>query len=273
MSTISIITINYNNLSGLEKTFSSVFSQSNKSFEYVVIDGGSSDGSVAFLANHKEHIDYWVSEPDQGIYHAMNKGIKAATGDFVMFVNSGDLFFDSHQIEILSQELRQEDGIVYGDVRIVNEKTGFDAIQVHPSVVTFKYFYNQTICHQACIIKKALFESVFYFNESFKIVADWEFLIVAIFVNQVNYRKIDHTISVFDSTGISSNSKYRAIAKQERLQVMDEYFGLFKPDYQELMTHSSLRSQQLVLIQKSKFLRSIVSILFFVLLLFVNKKK
>lgn len=273
MNRISVITINYNNISGLENTFRSVFSQNPNNFEYIVIDGGSTDGSYDLILQHADKIDYFVSGEDNGIYHAMNKGIKVANGDFVIFMNSGDLFFDQHQIANIVKELKYDDDIVYGDVRLLNMATGYDTVQRHPAILSFQYFYNQTICHQACIIKKSLFDSVFYFNERLKIVSDWEFLIVSLFIHQVNYRKIEHVIAVFDCSGVSTNSQSKAIAKQERAIVMDQYFSRFKEDYKELASHSSLRSQQLLLIQNSKFLRRIVSILFFVMLQFLPKKQ
>ncbi len=272
MKSISVITINYNNRSGLEKTFASVFSQTKKDFEYIVIDGGSSDGSEDLIENHLSEINYFVSEKDNGIYHAMNKGIRASTGDFVIFMNSGDLFSDNSQIETICNELKNDDEIVYGDVRLLNKITNYDAIQKHPKVLSFKYFYNQTICHQACIIKRSLFEFIFYYNEAYKIASDWEFLIVAIFINNVKYRKIASTIAIFDCGGISTNGHLKLVAKQEREQVLNKYFSLFKDDYAVLASHSSVRSQNLLLIQKSKFFRGIVSAVFFMILKFLPKK-
>ena len=87
---LSIITINYNNQSGLQRTVESIVNQTWKEFEYIVIDGGSTDGSAAYLESQNKIFDYWVSEKDLGIYNAMNKGIKAATGHYLLFLNSGD---------------------------------------------------------------------------------------------------------------------------------------------------------------------------------------
>ena len=92
---LSIITINYNNLEGLKRTVESVINQTSKEFEYIVIDGGSNDGSGAYIESKSEHIDYWVSEPDKGIYNAMNKGIAKASGEYLLFLNSGDHLFSN----------------------------------------------------------------------------------------------------------------------------------------------------------------------------------
>src|SRR5688572_27521016 len=99
MPKISIITINYNNLDGLKRTVDSVVNQTWQEFEYIVIDGGSTDGSGAYIESKSKHFHYWVSEPDKGIYNAMNKGIVKATGEYLLFLNSGDHFFNDTVLE------------------------------------------------------------------------------------------------------------------------------------------------------------------------------
>lgn len=272
MSTISVITINYNNFSGLEKTFLSVFSQTKKDFEYIIIDGGSTDGSAAYIENQRGHIDYWVSEPDKGIYNAMNKGIKAATGDFIILMNSGDVFYDDTIIEALSSELKTTDAIVYGDVVLRNEKKDTERIQKHPEKLNFSYFYNQTICQQACFIKRSLFDTIFYFNENYKITSDWEFLIYAIYIDKVQTRKIDLLISIYDTSGISGNPDFRQIATKEREQTINKYFLLYKEDYDLLCSYSSYRFGQLKQIEKSVFFRKLVSIIFKFITVMLPKK-
>ena len=165
MPKLSIITINYNNLEGLKRTEEPVVNQTWQDFEYIIIDGGSTDGSAAYIENQRGHIDYWVSEPDKGIYNAMNKGIKAATGDFIILMNSGDVFYNDTIIDVLVSELKTTDAIVYGDVVLRNEKKDTERIQKHPEKLNFSYFYKQTICQQACFIKRSLFDTIFYFND------------------------------------------------------------------------------------------------------------
>ena len=111
---LSVITVNYNNITGLKKTFESVFCQTNKEFEYIVIDGASVDGSVDEIIAHKADIEYYVSEPDRGVYDAMNKGIKVATGDYCVFMNSGDCFYSDDVVEAALPLLDGTD-IVYGN--------------------------------------------------------------------------------------------------------------------------------------------------------------
>lgn len=273
MFKISVVTINYNDRNGLNKTILSVLRQSTKNFEYIVIDGGSTDGSKNLLDDYKDQISYSVSENDTGIYHAMNKGIKAATGEFIIFMNSGDVFYDETIIEKILSELKDGDEIVYGDVLVKSAVTENTSIQIHPEKLTFRYFYERTICQQACIIKKSLFEKIFYFNEEYKIVSDWEFIMVAIFKKNISYRKVHHVLAIFDSSGISTNEKMRKIATQEREKSLEKYFPLYKDDYKKLASYSSKRSQELLEIQESKFFRRLVSILFTVILIFIPKKK
>ena len=271
---ISIITINYNDKEGLDRTFKSVINQNWKEFEHIIIDGGSTDGSEKFIENNSSFFSYSISELDDGIYNAMNKGIKQANGEFLIFLNSGDVFFNDNVLDNLVDNLMSDfDEIVYGDVLLTNEKTDLNRIQIHPKNLTFNYFFNQTICHQACVFKRELFDSIFYFNERYKIVSDWEFLIFAIFKKEVKIRKLPLVVSNFDTTGISSNLEMRVIAKEEREEVLRKYFPLLIDDYKKLNRYTSKRFQQLLNIQKSVFFRKLVSVIFLSILLIMPKKK
>jgi glycosyltransferase involved in cell wall biosynthesis len=271
---ISIITINYNDKEGLDRTFKSVINQNWKEFEHIIIDGGSTDGSEKFVEDNSSFFSYCVSEPDKGIYHAMNKGIKQANGDFLIFLNSGDVFFNHKVLDNLKDNIMCDfDEIVYGDVLLRNEKTDLNRIQKHPENLTFNYFFNQTICHQSCVFKRELFDRIFYFNETYKIVSDWEFLIYAIFKKGVKIRKTPVIVSIFDTTGISSNQEMRGIANKEREEVLRKYFPLLIDDYKKLNSYSSKRSKQLLYIEKSVFFRKVVSVFFLLILLFMPKEK
>lgn len=269
---VSIITINYNNASGLEKTIESVINQTYKDFEFIVIDGGSTDESKEIILKAGSSISYWVSEKDAGIYNAMNKGIKTASGDYLLFINSGDYLYNEKVVENLVNHLLETDEIVYGNVLLRNETKNWEIIQEHPDKLNFSYFYNRTICHQVCLFKRSLFDNVFFFNEDYKIASDWEFLIYAIYIQKVNCRKIDLLISVYDTTGISGNPNFKKIAASERKKTMEKFFPLFEDDYKLLSKYSSNRSKQLLQIEKSVFFRKIVSVFFMTVLLFIPKK-
>ena len=117
MQKLSIITINYNNFEGLNRTLKSVINQNLKNFEYIVIDGGSTDGSKELIEKYADKISYWVSEPDRGIYHAMNKGIVKASGEYLLFMNSGDLFYNNFILNEVIDDISKYD-LIYFDILI-----------------------------------------------------------------------------------------------------------------------------------------------------------
>ncbi|MEG1573526.1 MAG: glycosyltransferase family 2 protein, partial [Bacteroidales bacterium] len=120
MSKLSIITINLNDAAGIEKTLKSIWEkQSFRDFEHIVIDGGSKDGSVEVIKKYEKNLAYWISEPDKGIYNAMNKGIAKATGEYLLFINGGDWLADDVLAEVFA--IPFEEDIVYGDFTYVSE--------------------------------------------------------------------------------------------------------------------------------------------------------
>lgn len=216
---LSIITINYNNYKGLKKTFDSVFAQTYQEFEYIVIDGGSTDGSVELIQSNGHRLTYWVSEPDKGVYHAMNKGIDQAHGDYCIFMNSGDAFCDSTTIE---QSIPYLDGIeiVIGKTIFFNSKNTCVPSQKNPvmslSNITLNGFYTDCLNHQSLFINVQL-QKKYKYDESLKIVADLKFYIQTLIFDNCSYRMIDIPIAIYDTTGISSTNK--DLMKKERYEV------------------------------------------------------
>lgn len=212
----SIITINYNNRDGLRKTIESVVNQSYKDFEYIVIDGGSTDGSREVIEEFADHIDYWVSEPDKGIYNAMNKGIRAAHGEYLNFMNSGDFFFNGNVLNDILPYLDKD--IVTG--KSINED--FSARPFHVSAnPTMIQFYKNTVDHQASFIARKLFENNLY-DENYKIVSDWKFYIESIIFRNCSFSLIPVTIAIFQNGGISETQKI--LNEEERRDVLDKLF-------------------------------------------------
>jgi len=245
---ISIITINYNDKEGLKKTIESVINQTFQDFEFLVIDGNSSDGGKDVLEQYKSHIDYGVSEPDTGVYNAMNKGIRAATGDFVLFLNSGDLLYKNDILGRVNAAINNDYGIFYGDVIV--QKPSSRRHKKYPKVLSFSFFYTGALCHQACFIKRSLFDEYFYYNEDYKIYSDGEFFIYTICGKNVPYKHLDMIISVYDFTGISSNPKYAMIHDMERMEAINKHFPLFAEDYKRLSKLNSKRTRQIFYIEK-----------------------
>lgn len=208
---LSIITINYNNRDGLAKTIKSVANQTCKEFEYVIIDGASTDGSVEVIKEYASIINYWVSEKDKGIYHAMNKGVRAANGDYCLFLNSGDVLIDDDVIgRVLSYPFTSD--IVSGGIKFTSGR-----ISKAPKKVTMKTFIVGSLPHQATLIKRELLLDNPY-DERFKISGDWRFFIQVLIYKNVSYERIPEIVSLFDTSGVS-NTEIRN--SEQRLYEID----------------------------------------------------
>ena len=227
---LSIITINYNNFLGLQKTVESVLSQTWQEFEFIVIDGGSTDGSAAYLESQSDKITYWISEPDKGIYNAMNKGIAKATGEYLLFLNSGDHFMNTLSLQEVQKHLFKED-VIYFNINVIDKERSY--ILENPAVFSFLYLHNNLPCHQCTFIHQSVFERVGYYDESLKIVADWKLLLQAILKHNVTYRKVDAVFSIFYKDGISSLPENQSIMEAERTQVLEAEFPVLLNDLNE----------------------------------------
>jgi glycosyltransferase involved in cell wall biosynthesis len=230
MPKLSIITVNLNNATGLEKTMQSVFAQTFTDYEYIIIDGGSSDGSVEQIKKQENKLVYWISEKDKGVYSAMNKGIVKATGDYLLFLNSGDTLYTEQSLSHFFKHSNQED-IVYGDVYVIEK--GREWIKTYPDKLSFGFFLRDSLHHQSSIIKKSVFEKTGLYDEDLKIVSDWKVSMNAICIDRVSYKHIDCCISTFPRDGFSSNPDNIELFKKERKVVVDQYYPLFIDDYQK----------------------------------------
>ena len=201
----SIITVNYNNKEGLRKTIESVIHQTFSDFEFIVIDGGSTDGSKEVLKKYDAQIDYWVSEPDGGIYQGMNKGIKKAKGDYLNFMNSGDCFYSSDILEIVSNYQSDADFIVGKDYHFNNEtRQGHASVQ--PSRLTMIHFFIATLDHQSSFIKRELFNDSLY-DEGHRLVSDWIFYTEKIVKEQKQVQFIPNIICRREEGGLSEQQR------------------------------------------------------------------
>ena len=188
---ISIITINYNNAVGLEKTINSVVQQNYK-LEYIVIDGGSTDGSQVIIERYKTNITHSLSEQDSGIYNAMNKGISLATGDYLLFINSGDILTKNTAIQEVVNRQCAEDLIICDLVYI---KDGKKQIWIPENKLRFDSLYHHSIPHPSTFIKRALFDLIGPYDESLKIVSDWKFFMLAICKHNCTYKRLPFAIT------------------------------------------------------------------------------
>jgi glycosyltransferase involved in cell wall biosynthesis len=202
----SIITINLNNYLGLERTIKSVISQNLENSEYIIIDGASTDGSLDIILKYADRLDYWVSEPDTGIYNAMNKGILSAKGDYCIFMNSGDILIDNVLEEV--DNLKLSEDIIVGNNYEFHDGLKILRIADTKNELTFYDFYNNTICHQAAFIKRKLLIKNGMYDENCKLVSDWLFFINQIIFNEVSVKTINLDISCVEDNGIGRSKQY-----------------------------------------------------------------
>ena len=270
---LTIITINYNNAKGLERTVKSIISQNSKDFEYIIVDGSSTDESKKIIEKNKSYIDQWISETDAGVYNAMNKGIKMANGDYLLFLNSGDRLANSDIIAKILPLLENNSDIIYGNlIYSLNEIP--QTLFIPSKNINLTYFLNSFLPHPSSFIKKSLFQKIGAYNEKFKIISDWEFFLRAIVVNKASYFHIDTVISDFDNSGISSNSENERLIYNEKQAVYKELFPNLESEIKLIEFASSRRMQQIQNIQKNhSFLWKLLKVFLNILNFFTGKNE
>lgn len=220
---LSIITINLNSKDGLQKTIESVINQTFSDYEFIIIDGASTDGSVDIIKQYEDKISYWISEPDKGIYNAMNKGINAAKGEYLHFLNTGDRLVTDNVYERLFEGNPHEPFICgnYIEERGTKHKLEKPFKNRDWSEPLFD-IYSGYLCHQAFLIKKETFAKYGLYDETMQITADWKHFFIAIGLNRekVLYKDVD--LVIYNMEGLSSTIGGTIINK-ERRAVFNEY--------------------------------------------------
>lgn len=252
---LSIITVTYNNREGLESTVNSIARQSYQDFEWIVIDGGSSDGSIDVIKTSVAKLEEanvscsWVSERDTGIYNAMNKGIRKAQGEYIMFLNSGDCLIDE---DVLSRVFSYdfEEDVVHGNV--IFNFPDHQEIRNTTEEITLRTFVERTINHSGCaLIRRDAFNRWGLYDENLQIVSDWKWFLQVLGIGTASSRYIDVTMSLFDSTGISSTQHELLMSEREKVlkeeipqRILSDYkkFSSFEDELyaQELKIRNSL---------------------------------
>ena len=222
---LSIITVNYNDAEGLERTIKSVISQTFHDYEFIIIDGGSIDGSVDVIKQYENHIDYWVSEKDGGIYPGMNKGLRQAKGDYLNFMNGGDCY---HSEDVLEKIFALET-----DADIITGTHSENGVRnVGKDGVTMLDLYKWAIDHQASFIRREVALRHPY-DEKYRIVSDWKFFIEALVFDNCSFYYTDTIVVDVDMKGISNTNI--DLDKQERDAVLHNLFPVrVLKDYQLL---------------------------------------
>lgn len=222
---LSIITINFNNSSGLKKTLESVKNQTSKNYEHIIIDGASTDGSVDLIkeflmdSEYAKQVSFWCSEKDKGIYDALNKGISHANGRYCLFLNAGDYFADENVVKRFDDYNLTED-IVYTNALIFTRTS--ERKSVYPERLSALYFYTKMINHQNTFIKTECQKKHLY-SLNFKILSDREFFLYSFLQEGTTQRYINDVIAKYEAeTGISSINK--ELAEKEMQEIKKMYF-------------------------------------------------
>lgn len=212
----SIITINYNNRDGLEKTIKSVINQTYRDYEYIIIDGGSDDGSVEIIKEYSDCITYWVSERDSGIYNAMNKGVKKAKGEYLNFMNSGDCLYNERVLEEVVM-ISEEDIIMGNAITSNGNKFG-----PHMPVTLYNLCLHG-FNHQALFFKQDLFKKHMY-DENLKYLSDLKLVIQCLIIDNCSYHFENSYWARYDLSGISSI--YPEERNEEKKKILEQLFSL-----------------------------------------------
>ena len=226
---LSIVTINYNNAEGLQKTLASVATQTYCDIEHIIIDGGSTDGSVAVIKEYVAKVEsqepraksvVWGSEKDKGIYNAMNKGIRKATGEYCQFLNSGDTLSAPNVTERMMNEMDDGIDVLYGDMLKIRENRHYIDRSCGKENVTLNMFYRGCLNHSPAYIKRSLFDEYGYYDETLKICADWKFYMQSIVLGRATTKHVNIVVTYFDMNGISETRK--DILNEERNRLLKE---------------------------------------------------
>jgi len=258
MYQLSIITVNLNNAKGLKKTLESIACQTFTDYEHLIIDGGSTDSSVDFIKEYYTHYKgvpnglYWVSEPDSGIYNAMNKGISLAKGKYCYFLNSGDTLISETSLERIPYS--NDTDLIYFNIILDNQ------IKKYPLKINLFFLCAETICHQALIIKRELFSLIGNYNEDERIISDWIHLFTSLVTYNASYSYYDCSICNYNTDGISSDPINFAQINEQRknflirnFPAIYDAFGKYLSLKANMQFYESSRLVQFVTkLQKSK---------------------
>lgn len=265
ISKISIITVSYNAADVIEKTILSVINQTYIDIEYIIIDGGSTDGTVDIIKKYENRISYWVSEPDKGIYNAMNKGVSKAAGLYCNFMNAGDYFYNNNVLKDIFHQNRTED--ILTGITITSSNKG---IPVTEDKISLFYFYKTGLGHQASFIKTELLRE-FPYDENLKIVADSKFFIETLVLNNKSYSPIYTKVCYYDTTGISSNmyenkkeidKVYNDLFPERIIRDLKLFDNYYNPLYRFMLPIVTSSLFQNYIFQIAKKIRALFKIIF-----------
>lgn len=200
----------------------SIIVQTFTDYEQIIIDGGSIDGSLDVIIKYANEHTYWISEPDNGIYNAMNKGINKAIGEYCFFLNSGDFFIDKYVLENFCIRKPSAE-IIFGNLSVSLNGKVISRVLGKPKLTFFDLYNSNVVKHQSTFIQRQVFDRFGLFNEDQKIVSDWEFFIKTLGFGSVSYQYLDLDIADFDNNGLSNNAK--KLVEKEKENVLNKYIN------------------------------------------------
>lgn len=218
---VSIVTVTYNSGATLRDAIESVLSQDYDNIEYIIVDGQSTDATLAIIDEYRDRISVVVSEPDQGIYDAMNKGIERATGDIVGILNSDDYFPDNHIVSMIAGEFDGTIDAVYGDVAFISPSNPQKIIRYYSSKIfkPSRMIMGLSPAHPSFYVKRAFYEQYGKYNVSYQIASDFD-LFVRFFSSPMRYRYIEKVFVKMRTGGISTRGlKSKYILNKEILRI------------------------------------------------------
>lgn len=226
MVRLAIITICYNDRAGLERTFASVLAQGVPDIEYIVVDGGSTDGSVDVIRAHAQHLAHWVSEPDGGIYQAMNKGWQLASAPFVLFMNAGDEFAGPEVLQYCLQQLTEKVDVLYGDALLGNGNAVYGT-KAHPRRMHSAWLMKESVAHQSQFIRRTMLQQTGGYDLRFPIAADYALFARLFWKEHAQVMHAGCTVCTFHTTGLSSDPARKQQAAQERKSIQQAFAPFF----------------------------------------------
>lgn len=232
MPFVSVITINYNNAAGLEKTMRSVAEQEPCSFEFIVIDGNSNDGSKEVIKKFQKNIHYHISEKDNGIYDAQNKGLAQANGSYIIFMNSGDAFHNKTTLSSFEKEFSGSNKkIIYGDTNIIHANGSGEMLKP-PAKLNNEFWYARTLNHQAVFTHASVFKELGNFSTHFRYASDFELMLKTYLKYPEEFLYYPNTICDFDNTGLTSSDSVHKAILEERKIILKANFS--RKEYQRI---------------------------------------
>ncbi len=212
---ISVITVCYNAARTIERTIHSVIEQGYPNLEYVLVDGGSTDNTIEIISKYKDKINSFISEPDNGIYDAMNKGLFMATGEWVVFLNADDVFLDGALHHVAEAILQNPEAII-GEAYTTENLAGKMRIRRLTPVVTAQtVYYGQPFCHQALFLRRSVYQKLGGFDTSYRIVADYDYTL-RLFEYKFRYHILEQPLVLFTTEGLSSTNQLLSITEAAR---------------------------------------------------------